>query len=217
MGSITRVLPPISTDEAALPGNGMSSKEDAPRGLSSAIFTPLKIGNGKITLSHRIVLAPLTRNRGIPLKPDATPEDPNRIWYPGDLIKEYYTQRTTPGGLLITEGLPQTWKVMECPACQGFSVTNKRKGGKQLLKLYMQRVGTSSHNCGTQVELQYRTSLERPQSAQVQPLTKATSSTRIHHQDLASKLCIENSLQRAESRGYPEADRRLRGSSESGS
>jgi len=128
MGSISRVLPPLSADTTALPGNGMPSKEDAPRGLSSAIFTPLKIGNGKITLSHRIVLAPLTRNRGVPLKPDATPEDPNRIWYPGSLIKQYYTQRATPGGLLITEGLPPNLEGNGMPGVPGLFCEEQKKG-----------------------------------------------------------------------------------------
>ncbi|KAE9374543.1 FMN-linked oxidoreductase [Stipitochalara longipes BDJ] len=135
MGSITRALPPISTDEAALPGNGMPSKEDAPRGHSSIIFTPLKIGNGKITLSHRIILAPLTRNRGVPLKPIATPEDPNRIWYPGDLIKEYYIQRATPGGLLITEGLPPNLEGNGMPGVPGLFCDEQKKGWKAVVNV----------------------------------------------------------------------------------
>ena len=86
MGSILRAPSTISPEEAALPGNGIASREDAPRGLSSALFTPLTIGNGTLTLSHRIILAPLTRNRGVPL--NAT--SPNRIWYPDSLVTEYY-------------------------------------------------------------------------------------------------------------------------------
>ncbi|CAM8929303.1 unnamed protein product [Rhodiola kirilowii] len=54
-----------------------------------SLFSPYKIG--KIRLSHRIVLAPLTRCRA-----------PNEL--PNAAMKEYYTQRTTPGVLLITEG-----------------------------------------------------------------------------------------------------------------
>src|ERR1700712_3823542 len=111
MGSVQKEMPAVSAVEAVLPGNGMPSREDAPRGLSSAIFTPLTIGNGTLTLSHRVILAPLTRNRGLPLNPTPTPENPNRIWYPDSLMTTYYTQRTTPGGLLITEGLPPS---LEC-------------------------------------------------------------------------------------------------------
>ncbi|TFK62757.1 NADH:flavin oxidoreductase/NADH oxidase [Pluteus cervinus] len=56
------------------------------------LFQPLKVGN--ITLQHRVVLSPLTRNRAtektmVPVVP---------------LVKKYYEQRgSTPGTLLITE------------------------------------------------------------------------------------------------------------------
>lgn len=56
---------------------------------SSALFTPLKVGNHK--LEHRVVLAPLTRFRA----------DEHAV--PTDLQREYYSQRATKGGLLITE------------------------------------------------------------------------------------------------------------------
>ncbi|KAE9410237.1 NADH:flavin oxidoreductase/NADH oxidase [Gymnopus androsaceus JB14] len=55
------------------------------------LFQPLKVGN--MHLSHRIVLAPLTRMR----------VTPSQAPIPG-LVKEYYTQRaSTPGTLLISE------------------------------------------------------------------------------------------------------------------
>ncbi|KAG1461048.1 hypothetical protein G6F56_005812 [Rhizopus delemar] len=53
------------------------------------LFEPIHIGNH--TLQHRVVLAPLTRFR-------ATSEG-----VPTDLMVEYYSQRTSAGGLLITE------------------------------------------------------------------------------------------------------------------
>jgi 2,4-dienoyl-CoA reductase-like NADH-dependent reductase (Old Yellow Enzyme family) len=115
MGSILRAPSTISPEEAALPGNGIASRENAPRGLSSALFTPLTISNGSLTLSHRIILAPLTRNRGVPL--NAT--SPNRIWYPDSLVTEYYVQRTSPGGLLITEGLPPNLEGNGMPGVPG--------------------------------------------------------------------------------------------------
>lgn len=55
----------------------------------SVLFQPIKVGNHQ--LEHRVVLCPLTRCRA----------DVNHV--PTDLMKEYYTQRTTKGGLLITE------------------------------------------------------------------------------------------------------------------
>lgn len=54
-----------------------------------AIFSPIKTGNN--LLKHRVVLAPLTRFR-------ATAEA-----VPTDLQVEYYKQRASEGGLLITE------------------------------------------------------------------------------------------------------------------
>jgi N-ethylmaleimide reductase len=49
---------------------------------------------GPYRLSHRVVMAPLTRMRS----------DPGDI--PSDLMVEYYTQRASEGGLIITEATP---------------------------------------------------------------------------------------------------------------
>ena len=56
---------------------------------NSALFQPIKVGNDQ--LEHRVVLAPLTRFRS----------DENHV--PTDLQTEYYAQRATKGGLLISE------------------------------------------------------------------------------------------------------------------
>ena len=134
MGSIAEKVEAVVSDpEAVLPGNGMASRNDAPRGESSAIFTPLKINNGKITLSHRIILAPLTRNRGVPLNPNATPENPNRIWVHDELGKLYYTQRTTPGGLLLTEGIPPNLEGNGMPGVPGLFCEEQKKGWKEIV------------------------------------------------------------------------------------
>lgn len=79
--------------------------------LGSRLFEPLAIANGKITLKHRVVHAPLTRNRGTPVNAESTRENPNRVWLPNDHIVEYYTQRATDGGLIISEGLPPNLEV----------------------------------------------------------------------------------------------------------
>lgn len=65
-----------------------SEKNDSSNG--SKLFTPVKIG--PFNLSHRIVLAPLTRMRTV------------TDFIPNDLMVEYYTQRATDGGFLISEG-----------------------------------------------------------------------------------------------------------------
>ncbi|KAM7513047.1 hypothetical protein LguiB_011922 [Lonicera macranthoides] len=63
------------------------------------LFSPYKLG--KFNLSHRVVLAPMTRCRAL-----------NGI--PQPALVEYYTQRSTDGGFLITEG------TMISPTAAGF-------------------------------------------------------------------------------------------------
>lgn len=58
-------------------------------GGSPSLFSPYKMG--RFNLSHRVVLAPMTRCRAL-----------NSI--PQPALAEYYTQRATKGGFLITEG-----------------------------------------------------------------------------------------------------------------
>jgi N-ethylmaleimide reductase len=58
-----------------------------------SLFSPLQIGPYK--LSHRVVMAPLTRMRAE--KPSLAPRPLN---------VEYYRQRATPGGLIIAEATP---------------------------------------------------------------------------------------------------------------
>jgi N-ethylmaleimide reductase len=55
---------------------------------SSKLFAPLKIG--RLDLKHRIIMAPLTRTRS-----------PEHI--PNEDVVEYYRQRASDGGLLISE------------------------------------------------------------------------------------------------------------------
>ena len=102
-------------------------KEDMPAPISnpevsqratSMLFQPLKIANGKTSLEHRVIYNPMTRNRGVPLNPLSTPDNPNRIWFPGDLMVTHYGQRATKGGLMITEGIPISLGVSNflCPS-----------------------------------------------------------------------------------------------------
>src|SRR5260370_8813295 len=59
--------------------------------VSRKLFSPIHIG--PLALSHRVVMAPLTRSRS---------EQPGDV--PGKLLLEYYTQRASEGGLIISEG-----------------------------------------------------------------------------------------------------------------
>jgi N-ethylmaleimide reductase len=54
------------------------------------LFTPVQVG--PIELAHRVVMAPLTRSRSV---------QPGNV--PGDLMLEYYTQRASRGGFIISE------------------------------------------------------------------------------------------------------------------
>lgn len=58
----------------------------------SKLFTPTTVGHYR--LSHRVVMAPLTRMRS----------DPGDV--PSGLMVEYYTQRASDGGLIISEATP---------------------------------------------------------------------------------------------------------------
>lgn len=109
-----------------------ASKGDAPRGISSKIFTPLAINNGAITLAHRLVFAPLTRNRGVPLSID--PSAHNRVWYPDELVVKYYSERATPGGLLISEGLPPSVESGAMPGVPGIFHPKQIAGWKAVVE-----------------------------------------------------------------------------------
>jgi N-ethylmaleimide reductase len=54
------------------------------------LFTPVELG--AVRLKHRVVMAPLTRSRS--LQPDSIPSE---------LMAEYYTQRASDGGFILTE------------------------------------------------------------------------------------------------------------------
>src|SRR5260370_21094297 len=60
---------------------------------ANKLFTPIEVG--RMELEHRVVMAPLTRSRSV---------QPGAI--PGDLMLEYYTQRASEGGLIVSEATP---------------------------------------------------------------------------------------------------------------
>jgi 2,4-dienoyl-CoA reductase-like NADH-dependent reductase (Old Yellow Enzyme family) len=75
-----------------------TSTSSLERAEKSALFQPISLG--ALRIKHRIALAPLTRNRG------KASEAVKGTWYPWKIHEEYYTQRATDGGLLISEALP---------------------------------------------------------------------------------------------------------------
>jgi 2,4-dienoyl-CoA reductase-like NADH-dependent reductase (Old Yellow Enzyme family) len=72
-------------------------KADTPPGFrpltETSLFTPFKLG--PLNLEHRVVQAPLTRMRST--------KESDGVTVPNDLVKEYYSQRATKGGLQLTE------------------------------------------------------------------------------------------------------------------
>lgn len=61
--------------------------------MPGILFSPIKVG--ALALSHRVVMAPLTRSRA------TMPGD-----LPNGLMELYYAQRSSPGGLIISEAAP---------------------------------------------------------------------------------------------------------------
>ena len=53
---------------------------------------------GRLQLEHKVVLAPLTRMRA--------PKEADCVFYPGELNVEYYSQRASKGGFLLSEACP---------------------------------------------------------------------------------------------------------------
>ena len=105
------------------------------------LFTPAKLG--PYTLSHRIAMAPLTRMRS----------DPGNL--PSALMVEYYSQRASAGGLIISEATPVSLRGYGYAGAPGIyddsqiagwkRVTDAvhAKGGRIMLQLW--HVGRQSH------------------------------------------------------------------------
>src|SRR5258708_1622995 len=106
------------------------------------LFSPVQIG--PLTLSHRVVMAPLTRSRS---------EQPGDI--PGSLMLEYYTQRTSEGGLIISEattisiagrgwfGAPGLYSDEQVAGWKTITDAVHAKGGRMFSQLW--HTGRSSH------------------------------------------------------------------------
>lgn len=88
---------------------------------STALFQPLTLGSSK--LSHRIVLAPCTRMRA---------EAVGGFYVPGDLMVEYYSQRSTRSGLLITEACPISKTAAGYPGVAGIFNQDQINGWKRV-------------------------------------------------------------------------------------
>ena len=108
----------------------ISGASQPPRGANSALFTSLAIANGGITLKHRFVMAPMTRNCGVPLQSESTPEKQNRVWVADELVAKYYAQRATEGGLIITESILPSPESGAMPGVPGMWLEEHARGWK---------------------------------------------------------------------------------------
>ncbi len=109
--------------------------------MRHTLFEPVLVGSRK--LSHRIVMAPLTRMR-------STVGD-----LPNDLMVEYYTQRASEGGLIIAEsatvslrgraylGAPGIYNNQQASAWRKITAAVHAKGGKIFLQIW--HGGRQSH------------------------------------------------------------------------
>jgi N-ethylmaleimide reductase len=112
------------------------------RYTDSKLFTPVQVG--PVTLLHRVVMAPLTRSRS---------EHPGDI--PSDLMVEYYGQRASEGGLIISEataisitgsgwfGAPGMYSDEQVAGWKKITAAVHAKGGRIFSQLW--HAGRSSH------------------------------------------------------------------------
>jgi N-ethylmaleimide reductase len=106
------------------------------------LFTPVQVG--PVTLLHRVVMAPLTRSRSEQLGD-----------IPGNLMLEYYTQRASEGGLIISEattisiagrgwfGAPGMYSDEQVAGWRKITSAVHAKGGRMFSQLW--HTGRSSH------------------------------------------------------------------------
>lgn len=108
----------------------------------SKLFSPIKLG--PLSLAHRVVMAPLTRMRSL------IPGD-----VPGPLMLEYYRQRASAGGFIISEataisvtgrgylGAPGIYSNEQVAGWKQITTAVHAAGGHMFLQLW--HVGRTSH------------------------------------------------------------------------
>ena len=110
--------------------------------LHQKLLSPVRIG--PLTLAHRVVMAPLTRMRS------HQPDD-----VPGEMMVEYYTQRASAGGFIVTEattvaitgrgylGAPGIYSDEQVTGWNKITAAVHARGGRIFLQLW--HVGRASH------------------------------------------------------------------------
>lgn len=112
----------------------------------TTLLSPVELG--KLHLKHRVIMAPLTRSRSV--QPDSVP---------GDLMRTYYEQRASDGGLIIGEatnisltsrgwlGAPGLYTDEQVMGWKAITSAVKAKGGHMYAQLW--HTGRSSHTAMT--------------------------------------------------------------------
>ncbi|KAH6685969.1 NADH:flavin oxidoreductase/NADH oxidase [Plectosphaerella plurivora] len=73
-------------------------------------------------------MAPMTRNRGVPL------QGVDRTWIPDELVVLYYGQRASRGGLIVTEGIPPSLEASGMPHVPGLFHEAQAQGWKKVVQ-----------------------------------------------------------------------------------
>ncbi|KAJ5326261.1 uncharacterized protein N7506_009363 [Penicillium brevicompactum] len=90
--------------------------------VTDSLFEPTRLGS--LSLKHRVVLAPCTRMR-------ATKESEG-VYVPTDLNAEYYSQRASDGGFLLTEATPISRHAAGYPGVPGIFTVSQIAGWKKV-------------------------------------------------------------------------------------
>ncbi|KAL4915021.1 hypothetical protein BDW62DRAFT_219678 [Aspergillus aurantiobrunneus] len=86
------------------------------------LFQPLRLG--AFALQHRVVQAPCTRMR--------SSKEVDGIWVPNELNVQYYEQRASRGGLMLTEATPISQTAAGYPGVPGIFTASQIAGWKKV-------------------------------------------------------------------------------------